>query len=423
MFYFELMVIGFFLVLLTTLSAVESALSQLSAVSLKLLAEKHEGKDEILNLLAEDRPRVLLPLHLGTQTSLLTISILVTLISIEQAPRYGVLLVFGLMIAVVLVFRLLIPRLITAPDPERAFLILLPVFRYPYTFFRSLAMPIFSALQIVKKNSEENRRDEKVEEPTQEEIQAYIDVGEDEGILEKSDSQLIQSVVEFGDTLVKDVMTPRTEIVAISEKATLRELKDLMVREKHSRIPVYRDQMDNIVGFVYVRTLLSHWEEGKEDAPITPLIHPVLFVPETKRVPDLLRELQKTGDHMAIVIDEFGGVAGLVTIEDLLEEIVGEIRDEDEVQATAEVSQEGAQSYLLRGSTELWKLEELFDLRLNGVDAATVSGLIVSILGRVPTAGEHVAYHRLDFEILESDRKRIHLVRVKQAEAAAKSQG
>lgn len=414
----ELLIIISCVLVLLFLSAVESAISQLGVVTLKMLAEKQGGKDEILNLINEDDLQVITPLHVGTQAATLTLAVFITLLSIQRLPVYGAVIAFALLALATLLFRHIIPRLLTGRDPERALLVLLPAFRVIYRFLRTLSFPVSSALAYVRKKQPlPPVTAAEAEEATSEAIQAYIDVGEAEGILEKDDSRLIQSVVEFGDTLVKEVMTSRTQIVAISEKATLRELRDLIVREKHSRIPVYRDQIDQIIGIAYVRNLLSYWDEGSGDAPLASILLPVYFVPETKRVRELLRELQASGDHMAIVIDEFGGVAGLVTIEDLLEEIVGEIRDEDETPLT-EVAPESQHSYVLRGGAELRTLEELFDLDLGDVPYSTVSGLVVSTLGRVPSAGEVIDYNGFKVEVLEADRKKIHRLRVQRVEAA-----
>jgi CBS domain containing-hemolysin-like protein len=244
-----------------------------------------------------------------------------------------------------------------------------------------------------------------------EEIQAYLEIGEDEGIIEKEDSKLIQSVVEFGDTLVKEVMTPRTKIVACDEKASLGELREIMVQNCHSRIPVYRDDPDHVVGFAYIRHLLAHYSKGRESDSIKSIVYPAFFVPETKRVSALLKELQERGDHAAIVIDEFGGVSGLVTMEDLLEEIVGEIRDEDQVKVS-EIVDEGGGRYVVRGGTEIHLLEELSGRKFAGAGDATVAGLVTTFLGRVPSPGEEFEMGGLQVRILDADRKRVHRLRI-----------
>jgi magnesium and cobalt transporter len=206
-------------------------------------------------------------------------------------------------------------------------------------------------------------------------------------------------------------MTPRNAIVAIEEGASRSELKSLIVTSKHSRIPVYREQLDQIVGIVYVRNLLSHLEPGQEDHPITPAINEVLTVPETKNVSELLKEMQSKAAQMTIVINEYGTVSGLVTVEDLLEEIVGDIRDEDEF-GEVDLIQESAGTYVVRGGLEVEDLEKTLGLDFGEYAATTVSGLIVEQMGRVPNPGEHISKKGATFEILSADRRRILTIRV-----------
>ena len=161
-------------------------------------------------------------------------------------------------------------------------------------------------------------------------FKALIDVGEQEGIIEENEGVMIQSIIRFSDRTVGEVMTPRPNIVAIEATQSLAAVRDVMIESKYSRLPVYRDQIDNVEGIIYVRDLLQHWAEGGEDGPVSPLVRPVYFVPETKPVAELLEEMQKAHVQLSMVIDEYGGVCGLVTVEDILEEIVGEIEDEDE---------------------------------------------------------------------------------------------
>ena len=248
------------------------------------------------------------------------------------------------------------------------------------------------------------------EEATEEEIEAYIGVGEEEGIFEEEESDLIQSALEFGSTLVKEIMTPRTEIVAAGEQTTISELKELVVSSKHSRIPIYRDSLDQIVGLVYVRNLLTHLKESGGDDPITPLVKKPLYVPETKKVAELLKEMQGQAEHMAIVINEYGTVSGLVTIEDVLEEIVGEIWDEDEMRRV-DLVYEGEGHYMVRGGVEIDELEEALGLDLGDTDVTTISGFVVAHLGKVPSAGEVFSIDGTQVEILSADERKISAMR------------
>jgi putative hemolysin len=262
---------------------------------------------------------------------------------------------------------------------------------------------------------EANNAEPDAEETTEEEMQAFLEIGEDEGILQEEDTKLIQSVVEFGNTLVGRVMTPRTKIVACEETASIGELRETMVESRHSRIPIYRGDIDHIIGIAYIRQLMSEYVKGKDSNPITGLINPVIFVPETKPVSKLLKELQERGDHTAIVIDEYGGVAGLVTIEDLVEEIVGEIYDEDEAKIN-KIIEEGPGTFVIRGSTELARFEELADRKFESLNCSTVAGLVIAYLGRVPAPGETFDLLGLSIRILDADRKRVHWIRVQMPE-------
>jgi CBS domain containing-hemolysin-like protein len=277
----------------------------------------------------------------------------------------------------------------------------------------SVALPLSSVLQLFRKLEEQasSAAPPTAVEATEQEIQAYLEIGEDEGIIEEEDSKLIQSVVEFGDTLVRKVMTPRTKIVACEEEATIGQLRDIMVQHRHSRIPIYRGDLDHIIGIAYIRQLLSQYAPGRESEPAASIVRQALFVPETKPVSALLRELQQRGDQAAIVIDEFGGVSGLVTMEDLLEEIVGEIRDEDQA-AVSEIAEDGPQAYQVRGGCALDRLREATGRRFDGYDCSTAAGLVTAYLGRVPAPGEEFDIDGVRFRILDADRKKVHRIRV-----------
>jgi putative hemolysin len=243
-----------------------------------------------------------------------------------------------------------------------------------------------------------------------------IDVGEAEGILEEEEGELIHSILEFGDTRVNEVMTPRPDIVALPVGATVREARDVMIESKYSRLPVYRDQIDNVEGLIYVRDLLELWAEGNEDGLIATLVRPVYLIPETKPVAELLEEMQKAHVQLSMVVDEYGGVSGLVTVEDILEEIVGEIEDEDIAgEELEEIMQQGEGCYVVVGSTEIGKIERLFDMEIETDDFTTIAGLVINKSGKVPPPGEHLTFRGLEVEVLEADERRIGRLRLKRA--------
>jgi CBS domain containing-hemolysin-like protein len=396
------------------LSLVESAIVQSRPLILRMLTERAvHPAPPLLPVVLEDKMEILGPVHLGNQVSLITIAILVTHLCLRTWPEHGILYSFLAVILISVVFRQLLPRLLTQNAPEGKLMRLLGSFGSVFKVLRALLLPISSVWRLYRKLHEEveNGGATESEEATGEEIQAYLEIGEDEGILQEEDSKLIQSVVEFGNTLVREVMTPRTRIVACEEKATIAELREIMVRHRHSRIPVYRGDIDHIIGIVYIRQLVAEIAKGKESESIAGLVIPVTFVPGTKPVSKLLKELQERGDYVAIVIDEFGGVAGMVTIEDLVEEIIGEIRDEDEA-TVSQIVEEGPGSLLLRGGTELSLLEEKTGRRFENLNCTTVAGLVMAYLGRVPAPGETFEMDGMRVQVLDADRKRAHWIRI-----------
>ena len=243
---------------------------------------------------------------------------------------------------------------------------------------------------------------------------AYLQAGEEQGVIERDERRLLQSIVDFGDTLVREVMTPRPDIVAIEDDATIEDLRALFREQEYSRLPVYKENLDNILGVVFVKDLIQNPATAGSD-PITPLIRPATFVPETKRVPEMLKEFQRRQAQIAIVVDEYGGTAGLVTIEDLLEEIVGEIRDEYDVE-TEPVIDEGNGSYVFSAKVSFDEVRERLGVEVEPQGFETVGGYVLTRLGRVPAVGETFEVDGLQVEVLEADRRRIHKVRFRRAQ-------
>ncbi len=416
----ELVAIAAFLLFLFFLSLVESAITQSSPLVLRVMTERPERPETpLLPVVLEDKMQIVVPLNLGIQISVIAVAVLITHLSFRTWAARGLAISFVGVILISILFRQLLPRLFTQSEPERKLVQLLGIFGPIYRILRLLALPISSILNLYKRlRKEVNGTGEPGdEETTVEEIQAYLDIGEDQGILQEEDSKLIQSVVEFGNTLVREVMTPRTKIVACVETATVGELRETMIQFRHSRIPIYRGDIDHVVGIAYIRQLMAEYVMGRESDPIAGLINPVLFVPETKPVSKLLKELQERGDHTAIVIDEYGGVAGLATIEDLVEEIIGEIRDEDEAKVS-KIIEDGPGAFIFRGSTELSRLEELAGRKFENVNCSTVAGFVMAYLGRVPARGEVFTMEGLSIRILDSDRKRVNWIRIQLPETS-----
>jgi putative hemolysin len=244
-----------------------------------------------------------------------------------------------------------------------------------------------------------------------EHIEALITAGAEEGILEEQDRKLIHSVVAFGDKNVREVMTPRPNIVAISVDKSLEDLRQLVIHEQFSRIPVYEGTIDNVIGFVHVRDMFELDPEDRQSKPLKDLIRPIYLVPESKPVSDLLRDMQRDGSHMVVVVDEYGNTAGLATMEDLVEEILGEIRDEHE--PDRDVRQEAEHVFVAPGSLDLDRLQDLLNFRPEeGTESTTVGGLVAEWLGHVPQVGEAVERGGIRVEVLAGNERRVEQVRI-----------
>jgi CBS domain containing-hemolysin-like protein len=409
---------------LSVLATVDMAFAQLSDVGLRRLIGENGEKPEprsrpFLQQALENRPRFGFALSATIQILLVVVAVLITSISLSLLPDPRFVPV-GLLAGLILVgiFRQLIPLFISTRNPEATLLFLLPVVRPFFPVMAFIADPfqrLFDRSRRKDQVAEDGEEEE--EDDDSNDLQALIDVGEAEGILEEEEGELIHSIIEFGDTRVSEVMAPRPDIVAVPVTATIREARDVMLESKYSRLPVYRDQIDNVEGIIYVRDLLQCWADGREEESIQPLIRDVYFVPETKPVAELLEEMQKAHVQLAMVIDEYGGVCGLVTVEDILEEIVGEIEDEDIAgEELEEVVECGDSCYEVWASIEIGKIERLFDMEIEDDDFTTIAGLVINESGKVPEVGESLTIRGLEVEVLEADERRIIRLRVKKAQ-------
>jgi putative hemolysin len=276
---------------------------------------------------------------------------------------------------------------------------------------------LISALRLTEEESSEP--------PTEQQaIEALVDAATEEGIIEQDDARLIEQVVEFGDKRVRDVMTPRPDVVAIPARATLEEFGERIVETKFSRLPVYENSIDEVVGIIVARDMLAVPDTEAAHRTVRELMRPALFVPQTKFGSELLKELQQKNQQMAVVIDEYGLLAGVVTVEDLVEEIVGEIGEEDRRPAP-DVVREAGGAMVLRGSVPVDKVGELFGIQLEPgeeyAQAATVAGLLNGVAGHVPRTGEEIEFDGLRFEVLEANQRKVLRVRARRTTADAAS--
>jgi CBS domain containing-hemolysin-like protein len=400
---------------LLIVSLIESAVSAVSRLSARRLLESPSPHASKLNALVERRDETLMSLAILIDTILAAIAVFLFAVFIRRdliataAPA-----AFGVTFFLVLAFRNLIPRLVAARNPERILIGLFPLLQLCVGVVKPFASPLSTVLQRFERWEAELEPGKKEEETSEEEIQAYIDAGQEEGILEPEAGEMVQSIVHLGNKVAREVMTPRMQITAIDITAPIEELLDLIITRRHARIPVFRGNLDDIEGIIHERDLIGAWRRGEKMVSLQPLVKPAQFIPESKPIDDLLREMKETGDQMTLVVDEYGGVSGLITMEDLVEEIVGEIHDAASDAPRAIEEKPGA--YLVPGSLELGALDSLLGVPfVEDTECTTVAGAVVELFGRLPAPGDQLEHRGVQVEILEADRRRVHRLRLKVA--------
>ena len=324
----------------------------------------------------------------------------------EKGFGPAVLTSVGLWSAVVVIWKFLL-ALVPEDTGEVILKALLPISRFSYYLFFPLLWPLRKLLERLSRGEEE----EEEEEVTDEEVQAYIDVGEEEGIIEPSEGKMLQSIVDFGDRLAHEIMTPRIDVLSFDARRPIEELATIFSESKYARIPIYDQSIDQITGIVHIKDLFDNFIRG-EQKTVVGLARPPYFVSETKKVSELLREFQSEHLQIAVVVDEYGGTAGIITTEDIIEEIVGEIADEHEDEESTVVDV-GDGTWLVSGQLRVEDLEETIDAKLSGEDYETVAGMIFTSLGRVPATGTIIPKNGYLFEIERADRRRIYRVKVR----------
>jgi CBS domain containing-hemolysin-like protein len=388
----------------STLTALLSAFHAMPSLHRRRLLEEAAIADPQLAELLE-RPRALgMGLELWTRILLLALVLLVWPYrhSLPGGPwTLGALFLVGLWC-----LDLAVPALLTSAAPSLWLGRLFPFYAPIQPLLAPLVDPL--ARMIDRRHAEERAKDDDTEDPTDEAMTALLEEGEAEGILEAEDRELIRNVVSFGDTVVREVMTPRTRITALRLGATVSEAWATFTATRHSRLPVYEDRIDQVKGILLLKDLIQ-LPDGAQP-PLSTLLKPVHFVPESKPVADLLRELQRVRSQLALVVDEFGDVSGLVTMEDLLEEVFGEIRDEHELPSDPVEQAPGV--WLVSGQAHVDDLAASLGMtwERNGFD--TLAGLVLARLGHVPRAQETVAVEGARLTVLRMEGTRIVQVRV-----------
>ena len=396
---FQALLVVLLVALSMFLATVEASYNLLKRRRLSQVGFRDEQRVELALQYIDDPPRFLMPAHLGTYTAHIGMTVIITSMVFQALQHWALLAAFGLMMAYLLLFRVSVPYILVRRDPETAFLRLLP----PFHVWARLLQPIVGTMRL---------RPASVAEDAPDTLATAIEMPPPP-VQQADEERLVDALDRFSQTLVREVMTPRPDVAAIAGSAPVSALRRLMTESKYSRIAVYGADLDDIQGVVEVRDLLDF--HGDPESPVRPLARPAHLFPETKRIADLLREMQALHITCAIVIDEYGGTAGLVTVEDIVEELVGEIKDEYDVEGDP-LTIEPDGSVIADGKLGVERLEEALETELSqDEETDTVGGLVTSLFGRIPRAGEKKTYRGFEVEVLVAESKRVNRVRFRRA--------
>ncbi|MCK6630499.1 MAG: hemolysin family protein [Anaerolineae bacterium] len=401
-------------------AAKEAIVSTRKSRRLQLIEEGNSAA-ELVNALAEDATRLLTTEQLILKfVGFFFIGFAAFVYTLPVAENLGIysftsmIIVTVVTVIIILIFGELIPREIARAYPEPIALWSI----YPFNLLSYVAAPLARLITKIGRGLTgrwDETGDYGLGTMTEEDLRTYVDAGEEGGLLKEEEKEMIYSIFDLGDTSAREIMVPRIDVVAVEADMPVSEALDLILEAGHSRVPVYDDNIDNIIGILYAKDLLAHWRNGGEPRPVRGLEREVYYVPETKPVSDLLRELQSKKVHIAIVVDEYGGTAGLVTIEDILEEIVGEIQDEYDAEEFY-MDRISDDEYIFSARMDLDDVNDIMSVELPTDESDTLGGLVYSILGRVPAVGDAVDVADLHLTVLEVEGRRIVKVKAQRIE-------
>jgi len=410
------------LVLSFYLTAAKTALGSARRQNLREQAEKGNRQAHLAAVIAEDSSRVLATFHVANIiTHFLLASLAISLFLpplVNWLARYmtplrfpgtalGYLLIAILAALIVYLLTEQLPEVLVHGNPDSWAMALAGIARITINVMHPLVWLLnrLRSLIAVPLGHEQGA-------VTEEEIMTLVDAGEEEGSIQEGEKEMIYSIFQLDDTVAREIMVPRIDIVAVEIHASLEEARETILKAGHSRLPVYEGSLDHVLGLLYAKDLLSIWHRGETSTDLRSLLRPPMFVPESKRVPDLLNELQTAKVHMAVVIDEYGGTAGLVTLEDIVEEIVGEILDEYDAAEEALYETVSPMEFIFDARIDLDDFNEMMDASLPDEESDTLGGFIYAELGKVPEGGEVVQTPTLQLEVLGVEDRRIRKVRV-----------
>jgi CBS domain containing-hemolysin-like protein len=403
--YLSLVIVLFSIVMVGFLGASEVAITRVNRVrAVRLREEGRRGAQQLARIVENPAPYLNVVLFL---TLLFTIggSTVATSFAVRHFGNAGEIVATVVLTLVLFVFADVTPKTFAIQRTDRVALFI----STPVAWLGRLLGPLANGLLKFANVLMPGKGLKQGPFITEQELRASAEVASSEGEIEEEEKELIHSIFEFGDTIAREVMVPRPDIVACEDTCTLRDVQALMLQHGYSRIPVFHESIDDVVGVVFAKDLLKAVHHGRMDAPLADVVRPAHFVPESKKVADLLKEMQKEKFHQALVTDEYGSVTGIVSLEDLLEELVGEIADEYDVEEP-EMVELGDGIYRVSGKTSIDDVNEMLDVELPDEEWDTVGGLVLDIFGKIPDAGDEQEFQGLRFRAAEVQGRRVATV-------------
>ncbi len=402
--------IGFISLLILSgfFSGSETAFMSANRVRIRELVNEGDKKAERVDKLLEDQTKLLTTILIGNNLVNIAASAIATSIAINMFGSKGVGIATGVVTFVILVFGEITPKSIGNNNPIKyaklasVILLWMEKILYPIILFFTI---------LIKKLIGEDKMISSAF-ISEEEVRRFVNVSEEEGAIKESEKEMIQSVFEFDDIVVKEIMVPRIDMVCVSKESSIEEIVNLAVEQGHSRIPIFEESIDDIIGLIYVKDLLQLLQKGKENLTLEDLIKPIYFIPESKQINKLLKEMQNRREHMAVILDEYGGTSGLITIEDLLEEIVGDIQDEFDLE-NKQINLINNKEILVDARVDLDDLNEILPIPLLDEESyETISGFVLHKLGYLPEEKEIIELEGITIEIEKIDEHRIQKLRI-----------
>jgi len=407
-----------FLVALLVLSAIfssaETAFLSINKIRLRNLQEDGDKKADLVLDLLENQNRLISTLLVGNNIVNISSSALATKMATDYFGDAGVGIATGIMTLLVLVFGEVVPKNLAAAHAEGWAMFIAPFMKVMSVILTPVVVLLTKLSDTVVRFSKKNKEEDQT--ITEDEFKILVNVGQEEGVFDESETEMINSIMEFDETYVKAIMVPRIDIVAVDVEDSINEVLRLIIDGGHSRIPAYEDSIDNIVGILYAKDIFEHLDADFNELKVKALIRDAYYIPETKKVSDLLNELRLKKVHMAIILDEYGGTNGLVTIEDLIEEIIGDIQDEYDVEEDLIVMHSDNQ-LVADARAPIGDVEEAFDVELDedileDSEADTIGGLAFEHLGGIPEVDDEVTVGRFLIRIVNVSGRRITKVEV-----------